>query len=226
MNMPNNLTRVLLLGLCIAGVMTPIAYADIQQSNRATVTNHIESRGDTGGSRIHGSSDSDISYNSGDINTDIGISNRLNMNWLSSRHWTWDSDEEMEGNVMRGWLRRLHKKYFALLSGEQEVPHEGDPDAYGYAKVRVYPNRESVCIKMQVENIEPATAAHIHYGEMGETGPVVVPLPMPNEDGYVNDCVDADEEVLMAIKDNPSHYYVNVHNEDYPDGALRGQLFR
>jgi hypothetical protein len=30
----------------------------------------------------------------------------------------------------------------------------------------------------------------------------------------------------MKLWHKPSHYYVNVHNKPYPEGAIRGQLHR
>ena len=71
----------------------------------------------------------------------------------------------------------------------------------------------------------PAFAAHIHVGTVTEAGPVVVSLvpPTPTE-GSSSGCTSADPVLIKAIMKNPEQYYVNVHNADYPAGALRGQL--
>ena len=34
-----------------------------------------------------------------------------------------------------------------------------------------------------------------------------------------------DPAVLGRIRRNPANFYINVHNADFPGGALRGQLF-
>jgi hypothetical protein len=52
----------------------------------------------------------------------------------------------------------------------------------------------------------------------------VVPLDPPPTQGASGGCVQASVATLDAIAGNPSNYYVNVHNTDFPGGALRGQL--
>jgi hypothetical protein len=106
-----------------------------------------------------------------------------------------------------------------------EVPGPGDPDGHGNAMVKVY--KTKLCYTLSVRGIKPATMAHIHKGAKGQTGPIVVPmdqtsfnLPRPTSSG----CEAIPSSLSMKLRQNPSNYYVNVHNKPYPDGAIRGQL--
>jgi hypothetical protein len=69
----------------------------------------------------------------------------------------------------------------------------------------------------------PATAAHIHEGSSTEAGPVVVTLTAPTR-GSSNGCVAIERELAQRILRSPTNFYVNVHNEPFPKGAVRGQL--
>ena len=111
----------------------------------------------------------------------------------------------------------------AELTGEEEVPGPGDPDRSGSATIIVIPSTNTICYVLTAENIAPATAAHIHVGKRGEAGDVVVPLEPPTY-GASGGCTQADPELVSNIQENPENYYVNVHNEPYPAGAIRGQL--
>jgi hypothetical protein len=51
----------------------------------------------------------------------------------------------------------------------------------------------------------------------------VVTLEAP-ADGSSEGCVDVERDLATAILRDPSAYYVNVHNAELPDGAVRGQL--
>lgn len=115
---------------------------------------------------------------------------------------------------------------FAPLSGGMEVPGPGDSDGFGFAKIIINPDAGQLCFRLSVTRIDPATAAHIHAGGAGVAGDVVVPLAAPTNDGLIDACVPIDMALAMAILDNPAGYYVNVHNDTYPSGALRGQLSR
>ncbi len=115
--------------------------------------------------------------------------------------------------------------FIAHLSGPQEVPGPGDPDAIGTAYVVVRPSANQVCWSITVGGFDlPASAAHIHKGAVDESGSVVIPLTPPDMAGASNGCATVAPEDISAILSNPPGYYVNIHNAQFPDGGLRGNL--
>jgi len=111
------------------------------------------------------------------------------------------------------------------MSGAEEAPGPGDEDGTGMANITVNLFKRQVCFALMVSDIGPATAAHIHIAPPGEPGPVVVPLNPPPTDGSSRGCANnVDAQLLKNIVRHPERYYVNVHNEEFPAGAVRGQL--
>lgn len=115
------------------------------------------------------------------------------------------------------------RKLTATLTGAAEVPGPGDPDGSGTASIRLNQGQGEVCFELTVSNIAPATAAHIHEGAADVAGPVVVGLTAPTS-GTSSGCVSASEDLIKRIRQNPENFYVNVHNAEFPAGAVRGQL--
>ena len=109
------------------------------------------------------------------------------------------------------------------MTGAAERPGPGDPDGSGTASFTFNHGQGEVCFVLEVANIAPATAAHIHVAPATDPGPVVIPLTAPT-DGSSSGCVSADQDLIKAITQNPENYYVNVHNADFPPGAIRAQL--
>ena len=117
------------------------------------------------------------------------------------------------------------KPFTIRMTGAEEAPGPGDPDGSGTAVFRINAGQGVITYEMTVNNIATATAAHIHRAPVGEPGPVVVPLRAPSS-GSVSDTVNVDKALAQEIIRNPSAFYVNVHNADFPAGAVRGQLSR
>jgi CHRD domain len=128
----------------------------------------------------------------------------------------------------------------AHLSGANEVP-PADPDGRGLALVGT--GRERVCFAVGWTRIGAPIFAHIHAGAAGVNGPVVVlffdvpelpglppgtpPAALPDTIAAAAGCVgDQDPALLRDIRRHPADYYVNVHNAEFPGGAIRGQLRR
>lgn len=120
----------------------------------------------------------------------------------------------------------------ASLTGDNEVPGPGDASAIGTIEL----DRSSVpgmlCVTYDIDSALSgnATAAHVHQGAAGVAGPIVLTLPVPHAVAGAPSlerppCVSGqDADAIDAIFANPSDYYVNIHTDDHPDGAIRGQL--
>jgi hypothetical protein len=112
----------------------------------------------------------------------------------------------------------------ADLTGAAEVPGPGDDAGSGEADITIDPATGEICFDVDPDDIESSQAAHIHEGGADEAGPVVVDLGDPNDDGEFEGCTTVEADLAGDIAENPGDYYVNVHNEAFPDGAVRGQL--
>jgi hypothetical protein len=112
----------------------------------------------------------------------------------------------------------------ATLTGANEVPQEGQA---GTGNARITLNRVNRRVCWRFTNLSglggAPNAAHIHRGGAGVAGPVVVPLGAAFR---ARGCTVATRRLFTAILARPGRYYVNIHNEAFPGGAVRGQLQR
>ena len=114
------------------------------------------------------------------------------------------------------------QEFFAALSGTNEVP-PCDLDGTGTALVTI--TGTTVSYVITVANIDlPSTGQHIHVGAAGVNGGVVVALPGAFVGNTLTGSTTTTAAQAAAIIANPSGFYVNVHTDACPGGAVRGQL--
>ena len=115
----------------------------------------------------------------------------------------------------------------ATLAGARVVPGPGDTQGMGESRFIFYPNKHKICYTIQVSGIAGATSAHLHEAPVGEVGPVRLRLNPPRDGASEHECIwGLGERFIKRISGNPTGYYVDVHNDEHPDGAVRGQLTR
>ena len=98
----------------------------------------------------------------------------------------------------------------------------GDPDGAGTARFRLYPAQGKVCARVTWERIGTPNAAHIHRRSDG-----MVKIDLTGSvTGGKNCTTGVRKRLIRRILEHPRRFYFNVHNEDYPAGAIQGVLRR
>jgi hypothetical protein len=149
-------------------------------------------------------------------------------------------DANFPGGAIKGQLRMvnrgvdfnrlLREPFVGQMDGMQEVPAAGDPDGRAVGFVRLK-GKTTVRFAFAWSAIAAPTAAHIHTGGVAQAGPIVVPFfaaptGLPPTINSVSGEVEADATLVRTIRNRPSGFYVNLHNAEFPAGAIRGQLTR
>lgn len=119
------------------------------------------------------------------------------------------------------------RKFATVLTGQAEIDgglETADMDGTGTALIYVNHGQRRVCWEfVGLANLDTLVGAHIHEAPVDESGPVRVPLGTD-----MTGCTptNLDRARLIDIIQNPQDYYVNIHTNVYPAGAIRGQLHK
>ena len=129
------------------------------------------------------------------------------------------------------------RKFSTPMSGAEEcntnvsptVCGVGDADGSATGSITVNVGQDRVCWEFtNVTNITVPHRAHIHKAASGTNGGIVVDFfnVASGTQGPLTGCttVALGKALLKDIIQNPSAYYLNLHNADFPGGAVRGQL--
>ncbi|MBX7531813.1 CHRD domain-containing protein [Qipengyuania sp. 1XM1-15A] len=109
----------------------------------------------------------------------------------------------------------------ANLYGEDVVGGGAGEEAYGDFNAYAEPAAQSLCYYLEAKGVGEVTSAHVHSGKRGKNGRELVALQMSAMD---ETCTGVSGETIDAMIARPADYYVDVHTDAYPRGALRGQL--
>lgn len=130
--------------------------------------------------------------------------------------------------AVRGQLTPVPETVFpACLNGANEVPGPGDRDGSAGGTVSVNPGNNTISWDIAYSDIAAPTLFHIHTGAAGVGGPVFVDLGVVTTGGagtLVNTKTGVTNAQINAILADPAGHYLNIHNSDFPGGAVRGQL--
>ena len=126
-----------------------------------------------------------------------------------------------------------------FLSGKEEVPPTKS-DANAWAKFQSINNGSQIAYWVSIIGLNKITGAHLHEGVKGQNGDIVAVLSG-------NKSANAGENATISLTGNitkndlqgplkgkeisdlisrmkNSSIYVNVHTDEYKDGAIRGQI--
>lgn len=111
-----------------------------------------------------------------------------------------------------------YTEFYVELDGASEVGSPGDPDGTAWGTLKIDQATNEIVWSFWADNIlVPIIGFHIHNAPAGQNGPVVF-----NFDGML--WGSAIDPVAANILAAPQNYYLNIHTQEYPAGAVRGQV--
>jgi hypothetical protein len=126
----------------------------------------------------------------------------------------------LAGGALPAFALASGSNLHATLLGKNEAPAVKTA-AHGTVTIDLKGGARQVCWSFKLVGLRGATAAHIHKGKRGVSGPVFIALGAKFK---ATGCTRAAKSAIEAIEKNPAGFYVNVHTAKFPNGAIRGQL--
>jgi hypothetical protein len=130
------------------------------------------------------------------------------------------------------------ERFITELTGFEEVPPVNDTSAIGVAEFKL--GQDNIMYTLNVTDIENVTAAHIHGGQVGKNGPIVVTLFKEDAPTVaMTTGVLSEGNITATNLEGPmagkllsnltsamrnEQTYVNVHTQQNPNGEIRGQI--
>ena len=108
------------------------------------------------------------------------------------------------------------------LTGTSDSSFHGDPDGKATLKLNLKPNQNKICYELAVTGVSGVSTVEIHSGAMDQPGPAVLSFTTATP----KECAAIEHDRVMDIVRNPENYYATVINDEFPNGALRGHLFK
>jgi hypothetical protein len=130
------------------------------------------------------------------------------------------------------------ERFITELTGFEEVPPVNNTSAIGVAEFKL--GQDNIMYIVNVTDIENVTAAHIHSGQVGENGPIVITLfKEDTPTTAMTTGVLSEGNITATNLEGPmagkllsnltsamqnEQTYVNVHTQQNPNGEIRGQI--
>jgi hypothetical protein len=141
-------------------------------------------------------------------------------------------------SAFAGEEEQQQERFITELTGFEEVPPVNDTSAIGVAEFKL--GQDNIMYTVNVTDIENVTATHIHSGQVGENGPIVITLfKEDTPTAAMTTGVLSEGNITATNLEGPmagkllsnltsamrnEQTYVNVHTQQNPNGEIRGQI--
>lgn len=112
--------------------------------------------------------------------------------------------------------------FTARMSGDAEVPAVAT-NGQGLAIFTFDENKSTMYVNVSLSSLSgPLTGMHIHEGDEGENGPVVIDLTSILQGNRAKGAIPVSRDDFAKLING--EYYINAHTEMHPGGEIRGQI--